>query len=54
MILSRVGVYVRLPGIDVDAFAASVQSGGLLRYVDALSGGSLSKVGVFSLGAPPA
>lgn len=50
---SRVGVYERLPGVDVDRFAESMQSGGgLMGYIDALSGGSISKVGVFSLGAP--
>ena len=47
---SRVGVYIRLPGVDVDAFAQSMQSGGLLGYVDTLSGGSISRVGFFSLG----
>jgi len=53
VVVSRVGVYIRIPGVDVDAFAQSVQSGGLLRYVDALSGGSISKVGLFSLGIVP-
>jgi protein transport protein SEC61 subunit alpha len=47
---SRLGVYMRLPGVDVDRFQASMQGGGLLGYIDALSGGSISKVGVFSLG----
>jgi len=53
VILSRVGVYIRLPGVDVDAFAQNIQTGGLLGYVDALSGGSISKVGLFSLGIVP-
>ena len=48
---SRVGVYIRLPGVDVDAFAAKMQSGGFLGYVDTLSGGSISRVGFFSLGS---
>jgi SecY len=47
---SRLGVYLRLPGVDVDRFAESMRGGGLLGYIDALSGGSISKVGVFSLG----
>jgi preprotein translocase SecY subunit len=51
--LSRAGVYVRLPGVDVDAFSASMQANGLLGYVDALSGGSISRVGLFSLGIIP-
>jgi len=32
--------------------AGAAQAGGLLGYIDALSGGSISRVGVFSLGAP--
>jgi len=51
--LSRAGVYIRLPGVDVEAFGASMQSNGLLGYVDALSGGSISRVGLFSLGIVP-
>lgn len=50
VVLSRVGVYIRIPGVDVAKFEASMQGGGLLSYIDTLSGGSLSKVGVFSLG----
>lgn len=46
IVVSRVGVYVRIPGVDVDAFSAAMQSNGLLGYVDALSGGSISKVGL--------
>lgn len=48
---SRLGVYIRLPGVDVDQFSDSLRSGGLLSYIDALSGGSISRVGIFSLGA---
>ena len=49
---SRVGVYIRVPGVDVDRFAESMRGGGggLLGYIDQLSGGSISKVGLFSLG----
>lgn len=43
-------MYIRLPGVDVDRFAESMQGGGLLSYIDALSGGSISRVGIFSLG----
>ena len=50
---SRLGVYLRVPGVDVEAFEKSIKGGGLLGYIDALSGGSISKVGVFSLGESP-
>ena len=42
---------MRLPGVDAERFAETVQSGGILGYIDALSGGSISRVGIFSLGA---
>jgi len=51
--LSRVGVYIPLEGVDRAAFAQQVQSSGVLGYVDTLAGGSISKVGVFSLGIVP-
>jgi preprotein translocase SecY subunit len=51
--ISRVGVYIPLPGVDAKAFGESLQQGGLLSYIDTLSGGSISKVGVFSLGIVP-
>lgn len=54
LVFSRVGVYLRLPGVDVERFAESLQGGGLLGYIDSLSGGSISNVGVFSLGIIPA
>ncbi|PNH12846.1 Preprotein translocase subunit SECY, chloroplastic [Tetrabaena socialis] len=53
LVLSRLGVYIRLPGVDVDAFANSLTNSGLLGYIDTLSGGSISKVGLFSLGIIP-
>lgn len=36
---SRVGVYLRLPGVDVERFAEAMgQGGGILGYIDTLSG----------------
>jgi hypothetical protein len=51
---SRVGVYDRLPGVDVARFSEAVSSNGLLGYIDSITGGSISNVGVFSLGIIPA
>jgi preprotein translocase SecY subunit len=53
LVLARSGVYVPLPGVDVDSFQQTIQKGGLLGYVDQLAGGSISNVGVFSLGIVP-
>lgn len=52
--VSRVGVYDRLPGVDIEKFSAAVSSNGLLGYIDNITGGSISNVGVFSLGIIPA
>lgn len=52
--VSRIGVYDRLPGVDVEKFSAAVSGSGLLGYIDNITGGSISNVGVFSLGIIPA
>lgn len=53
LLLSRVGVYIPVEGVDRAAFAEKISSSGLLGYIDTLAGGSISKVGVFSLGVVP-
>lgn len=53
LVFSRLGVYIRVPGVDVDRFADAMSTSGLLGYIDTLSGGSISKVGLFSLGIVP-
>ena len=54
LIVSRVGTYIPISGVDRAAFAESLQGGGgMLGYVDTLTGGSISKLGIFSLGIVP-
>jgi hypothetical protein len=54
LIVSRVGTYIPISGVDRAAFAESLQGGGsVLGYVDTLTGGSISKLGIFSLGIVP-
>ena len=54
LIVSRVGTYIPISGVDRAAFAESLQGGGsVLSYVDTLTGGSISKLGIFSLGIVP-
>jgi hypothetical protein len=52
VVFTRVGSYIRVPGVDVDRFAESMRAGGggLLGTIDQLSGGSISRFGLFSLG----
>ena len=44
LVLSRVGVYIPLEGVDRAAFAEKISQSGLLGYIDTLAGGSISKV----------
>jgi hypothetical protein len=37
-VFSRLGVYLRLPGVDVERFSEAMQGSGLLGYIDTLSG----------------
>ncbi|CAG9462332.1 unnamed protein product [Pedinophyceae sp. YPF-701] len=54
VLLSRLGVYVPVPGVDTEAFSEALKQGaGALGYVDALTGGSISRVSIFSLGIIP-
>ena len=54
LIVSRVGTYIPISGVDRAAFAESLAGGGgVLGYVDTLTGGSISKLGIFSLGIVP-
>ncbi len=55
LIVSRVGAYIPLPGIDSAAFTQIFQqhSGGVLGMVDMFSGGAISRMTVFALGIMP-
>eukprot|EP00850_Spirogloea_muscicola_P007909 SM000041S15468 [mRNA] locus=s41:195460:198723:- [translate_table: standard] len=51
--LSRVGIYIPLPGVNLEAFSSSLGEGTLLGTLDTLSGGGIGRVGIFSLGIVP-
>jgi len=51
--ISRLGVYIPIPGVDVQRFQEALNTSGVLGYIDALSGGSISRLGIFSLGIIP-
>ena len=53
LLLVRLGIYIPIPGIDRDAFAASIQNNAFLGFVDLFSGGGISALGVFALGILP-
>lgn len=53
LILSRIGTYVPLWGVDRSAFQGSLDSNSLLGTLDTFSGGSIGRLGVASLGIVP-
>ena len=54
LVVSRIGAYIPISGVDRTAFAESLSNtGGVMSYVDTLTGGSISKLGIFSLGIVP-
>ncbi|MGF1567912.1 MAG: preprotein translocase subunit SecY [Nodosilinea sp.] len=56
LILVRLGIFIPVPGIDREAFGASIQSGslgGFVGFLDIFVGGGLSALGIFALGILP-
>ncbi|MDJ0690067.1 MAG: preprotein translocase subunit SecY [Xenococcaceae cyanobacterium MO_188.B32] len=53
LILVRFGIFVPVPGINREAFAAGIQNSSVLGFLDIFSGGGLSALGIFALGIIP-
>ena len=53
LILVRFGIFVPVPGINREAFAAGLQNNSVLGFLDIFSGGGLSALGIFALGIIP-
>ncbi len=53
LILARLGVYLPMPGVDRTQLAGALQGSSIIGFLDILSGGGLSAVGVFALGIIP-
>jgi preprotein translocase subunit SecY len=56
LFLVRLGIYIPVPGIDREAFRQAIQSsnfGSLIGFLDILSGGGISALGIFALGILP-
>lgn len=55
LFIYRVGSFITLPGIDVNAMSALFESqqGGILGLVDVFSGGALGRMSIFALGVMP-
>jgi preprotein translocase subunit SecY len=55
LLVCQLGTYIPLPGVDVAAWGLlfNAQSHGLLGQANALSGGAVSRLGIFSLSITP-
>lgn len=53
LFLVRLGVYIPVPGIDRGAFQAAIQNNSLIGFLNLLSGGGISTLGIFALGIIP-
>jgi len=55
LIVTRIGTYIPLPGIDPEGLARFIkqQGGGLLDIFNTLAGGAVSRMAIFALGIMP-
>ena len=53
IILTRLGVYIPIPGIDRATFTENISSLSLVKILNVFNGGGFSTVGIFSLGIIP-
>lgn len=53
LILVRFGIFLPIPDIDRELFAAKVQGNAVVNFLDIFAGGGLSALGIFALGILP-
>ncbi|BBM98737.1 preprotein translocase subunit SecY [Marchantia polymorpha subsp. ruderalis] len=53
LVLSRIGTYIPLAGVNREAFAGSLDTNSILGTLDSFSGGGIGRLGVSSLGIVP-
>jgi len=53
LFISRIGVFIPIPGIDNQEFNASIADNRVVTFLNIFSGGGFSTIGVFSLGIIP-
>ena len=52
-ILSRLGTFIPVPGVDHDAFYQSISSNPIASFLNIFSGGGFASIGIFALGIVP-
>ena len=53
LILSRLGTFIPVPGVDHDAFYQSISSNPIVSFLNIFSGGGFASIGIFALGIVP-
>nr|BDA98903.1 preprotein translocase subunit SecY [Chroomonas debatzensis] len=53
LVLSRLGTFIPVPGVDHDAFYESISNNPIVSFLNIFSGGGFASIGVFALGIVP-
>ena len=53
LVVSRMGIFIPIPGINHNEFNANLQNNGLINFLNIFSGGGFSTIGIFALGIIP-
>ena len=53
LILSRLGTFIPVPGVDHDAFYQSISNNPIVSFLNVFSGGGFASIGIFALGIVP-
>ena len=53
LVVFRLGSFIPVPGMNTEALAAFIQSGGLLSFFDVISGGAFANFAIFAMGITP-
>nr|YP_009395845.1 SecY-type transporter protein [Herposiphonia versicolor]ARW64825.1 SecY-type transporter protein [Herposiphonia versicolor] len=53
LFISRIGIFIPIPGIDQSEFNESISQNTIVNFLNIFSGGGFSTIGIFSLGIIP-
>lgn len=53
LVLSRLGTFIPVPGVDHDAFYQSISNNPIVSFLNVFSGGGFASIGIFALGIVP-
>ena len=53
LILTRMGTFIPVPGVDHDAFYQSISNNPIVSFLNIFSGGGFASIGIFALGIVP-